>query len=213
MRAIRQAPAQGQNSIDYITYHNKDGVSDLLEHYGYVAPKHPRALVSAVKALIQKKGEKAIKALLELHPDKNAILQLSTSSAKTICDACSNDSYDSATNFCKACGHSKYSGIGDEANFLKQFKTYDIQALERYYQSIVKQSNVKPQDKHLAREVQMVWNEIRTRKIATKTEDQNQVPKDKALRLKRDELLLFGAVFVAGLLVGHGLKLNRTNVR
>lgn len=213
MNASTQPYQLGQNRIDYIVYHNATEVSLLLENYGFAAPENPIYLAEAIKELTRKKGRKVIKELIQLHPDKDAILKLNEAKEDSFCGACSNDSYNTEGNFCKACGHSNYAGAGDEKSFLSQFENYKDRELERYYQTIVKKSNAAPQDKNLAQEVQMVWNEIRTRKLALKKEETTKPAVTKSFSITKDELILFGVVFIAGALVGHGLKFNFSNVK
>ena len=203
----------GQNRIDYIVYHNADAVSKLLEQYGFEAPGNAKHLVEAIKELTRKKGRKVIKELLQLHPDKEVILKLNLPKEDGFCGACSNDSYNNENNYCTSCGHSNYSGSGNEDSFLSQFESYKDKELERYYQTIVKKSNANPQDKNLAQEVQMVWNEIRTRKLTLKKEDESKPEVSKSFSITKDEMILFGVVFIAGALVGHGLKFNFSNVK
>jgi len=203
----------GQNRIDYIVYHNATDVSQLLERYGFEAPENPTHLAEAIKELARKKGRKVIKELILLHPDKEAILKMNEPKEDSFCGACSNDSYNTDGNFCKACGHSNYAGSGDENSFLSQFENYKDKELERYYQTIVKKSNANPKDKNLAQEVQMVWNEIRTRKLALKKEEETKPEGSKSFSITKDEMILFGVVFIAGVLVGHGLKFNYSNVK
>lgn len=212
MKQQTNATTLGQNRIDYIVYHNTDAVSNLLEEYGFEAPKHPKHLAEAIKELTRKKGRKVIKELIQLHPDKEAILKSSTEKQQKSCDACSNDSYNTEGNYCTSCGHSNYIGLGNEDSFLSQFEDYKDKELERYYKTIVKKSNANPKDKNLAQEVQMIWNEIRTRKLAIKQEETKPEP-SKRFSVTKDELILFGVVFIAGALVGHGLKFNFSNVK
>ncbi|WP_179022137.1 hypothetical protein [Winogradskyella forsetii] len=214
MKNSKQKPSLAQNRIDYIVYHNTDDVSKLLFEYGFEAPEDPKHLAEAIKELARKKGRKVIKELIQIHPDKEAILKLSQPKEDNFCGACSNDSYNTESNFCKACGHSNYSGTGDEDSFLNQFESYSDKDLERYYQTIVKRSNAQANDKNLAQEVQMVWNEVRIRKEAKKKEEEEPKPQPhKTFSVTKDELLLFGVVFIAGALVGHGLKFNFSNVK
>jgi uncharacterized protein YecT (DUF1311 family) len=208
-----QTPSLGQNRIDYIVYHNPDDAAKLLFNYGFEAPEDPSHLTEAIKELTRKKGRKVIKELLQLHPDKEAILKLNEPAEDSFCGACSNDSYNTESNFCKACGHSNYSGTGDEDGFLNQFESYSDKELERYYQTIVKRSNASPDDKNLAQEVQMVWNEVRMRKETKKKEEEPKPKTSNPFSVTREELLLFGVVFIAGALVGHGLKFNFSNVK
>lgn len=203
----------GQNRIDYIVHHNADEASKLLEGYGFEAPNDPRHLAEAIKELARKKGRKVIKELLGFHPDKEAILKLNAPKKEGSCDACNNDSYDQARNHCMNCGHSNQAGSGNGKGISNQFENYKDKALESHYQTIVKVSNANPQDKGLAQEVQMVWNEIRTRRLSPESEEGSKSRGSRAFSITKDEMLLLGVAFIAGALVGHGLKFNFNNVK
>ncbi|WP_346881296.1 hypothetical protein [uncultured Algibacter sp.] len=207
---MKQAYYLAQNKIDYIVFHNTKKVSELLYNQGFEPPKDPVELVEAIKELTRKKGRKFLEELVQLHPDKNAILSLNTSKKTSNCGACKKDNYDDKGNYCANCGHSNYMGSGDEDSFLGQFDSYKDTELEKYYRGIVRKSNEAPENKNLAQEVQMIWNEIRQRKAKQKsTEQTSQHAKDRGIT--KDDLLLFGVVFFAGALVGHGLKFNFNN--
>ena len=199
-----------QNRIDYIVFHNTDAANNLLFDYGFEKIESQQHLSQAVKELVKNKGRKVIKDLLAIHPDKAAILQVnSVEDAK--CPACNNNAFAKAENYCKSCGHSNYSGSGDEDSFLNQFSSYDDKGLENYYKGIVKRSNDAPEDKNLAQEVQMVWNELRKRK-ESKPEPKTATQEDqKGIHISKDEMLLFGVVFIAGVLVGASIKLDLKN--
>lgn len=199
-----------QNRIDYIVFHNTDAANNLLFDYGFEKIESQQHLSQAVKELVKNKGRKVIKDLLAIHPDKAAILQVNTV-ADAKCPACRNKAFAKAKNFCKSCGHSNYAGSGDEDSFLSQFSSYDDKGLENYYQGIVKRSNAAPEDKNLAQEVQMVWNELRKRK-ESKPEPKTATQEDqKGIHISKDEMLLFGVVFIAGVLVGASIKLDLKN--
>ena len=199
-----------QNRIDYIVFHNTDAANNLLFDYGFEKIESQQHLSQAVKELVKNKGRKVIKDLLAIHPDKAAILQVnSVEDAK--CPACNNNAFAKAENYCKSCGHSNYSGSGDEDSFLNQFSSYDDKGLENYYKGIVKRSNDAPEDKNLAQEVQMVWNELRKRK-ESKPEPKTATQEDqKGIHISKDEMLLFGVVFIAGVLVGASIKFDLKN--
>ena len=199
-----------QNRIDYIVFHNTDAANNLLFDYGFEKIESQQHLSQAVKELVKNKGRKVIKDLLAIHPDKAAILQVnSVEDAK--CPACNNNAFAKAENYCKSCGHSNYAGSGDEDSFLSQFSSYDDKGLENYYKGIVKRSNDAPEDKNLAQEVQMVWNELRKRK-ESKPEPKTATQDDqKGIHISKDEMLLFGVVFIAGVLVGARIKLDLKN--
>ena len=199
-----------QNRIDYIVFHNTDAANNLLFDYGFEKIESQQHLSQAVKELVKNKGRKVIKDLLAIHPDKAAILQVNTV-ADAKCPACSNNAFAKAENYCKSCGHSNYAGSGDEDSFLSQFSSYDDKGLENYYKGIVKLSNDAPEDKNLAQEVQMVWNELRKRK-ESKPEPKTATQEDqKGIHISKDEMLLFGVVFIAGVLVGASIKLDLKN--
>ncbi|WP_010520464.1 hypothetical protein [Aquimarina agarivorans] len=207
---MKQAYQLAQNKIDYIVFHNPKKVSELLYNQGYEPPKDPIALSEAIKELSRKKGRTFIEDLVQLHPDKQTILSVNQSKAISNCGACKNDSYNTEGNYCKSCGHSNYMGSGDEDSFLGQFEDYKDNELEKYYRDIVRKSNDAPENKNLAQEVQMIWNEIRKRK--EKPSKPEQSPKEYQRKLiSRDDLILIGVVFCAGALVGHGLKFNSSN--
>ncbi len=200
-----------QNKIDYIVFHSPEAVSKLLYNHGFKVPKTPKALTKAIKALVRKKGKEVVTELLQLHPDKGAILSLE-SEVKSSCTSCNKQTYNSKGQYCESCGHANYLGSGDEDSFLGQFDSYSDTQLERYYRGTVKKSNSEPQNKTLAQEVQLIWNELRQRKS-------HEPPKEKGITTKpsngvsKDELILFGMIFIAGILVGHGLKNNIGNVK
>ncbi len=207
-----------QNRIDYIVFHNTDAANNLLFDYGFEKIESQQHLSQAVKELIKNKGRKVIKDLLAIHPDKAAILQVNTV-VDAKCPACNNNAVvhtehsrsTRAENYCKSCDHSNNTGSGDEDSFLSQFSSYDDKGLENYYQGVVKCSNNAPEDKNLAQEVQMVWNELRKRK-ESKPEPKTTTQEDqKGIHISKDEMLLLGVVFIAGVLVGASIKLDLKN--
>ena len=199
-----------QNKIDYIVYHNPDKVTELLYNQGFEAPKNPKDLAEAIRELSRKRGRKFLKELVKLHPDKALLISLDKESNKSTCKACNSEQYDTKANYCKGCGHSNYIGLGDEDNFIGQFDSYDTKDLEKYYKGIVQKSNADPSNKNLAQEVQMIWNQIRQRKGKGKNQEEGNQPSRRNL-IYREDLILIGVVFLAGALVGHGLKFNFNN--
>ncbi len=212
MRHSKKTKGFAQNSIDYIVYNNPISVRKLLYDCGYDPPKNSHHLVKATKELVQKKGKSIITQLLAVHPDKKAILALKTADKKKgSCNACSNDSYQDEDNFCGGCGHSNYMGSGDEDSFLDQFTDTPDAKLEKYYTRIVKKSNSSPEDQKLASEVQVVWNELRQRRLL-QPETHQEKTKDttptvqKHDPFKREELLWIGMSFLGGFVLCSVLK-------
>lgn len=192
-----------QNSIDYIVYSNPKSVRKLLYDCGYEAPRNEHTLVKATKELIQKKGSEIITELLQLHPDKKAILSLNAKKPQQkTCNSCDHHNYNSKDNFCGACGHSNYKGSGDEDSFLDQFSDASDKEVQKYYDRIRKRSNTNPEDQKLASEVQLVWNELRQRKLLQKEAVKEEKTPSTTFSFLKDELVLLGVVFIAGYLVG-----------
>ncbi|WP_027393155.1 hypothetical protein [Aquimarina latercula] len=193
-----------QNSIDYIVLSNPEPIRKIIFECGYEVPKDLHTLVKATKELIQKNGTTVISEVLQHHPDKKAILALNKKEKKKPCNSCNNHNYNGENNFCGECGHSNYNGSGDEDSFLDQFSDASDKEVKSYYDRIVKKSNANPEDQKLASEVQMVWNELRQRKLTEKDKDATPVVSEtqKASVLGKDELVLLSVVFIAGYLVG-----------
>ncbi|EDP96529.1 hypothetical protein U8527_10465 [Kordia algicida OT-1] len=196
-----------QNRIDYIVYHNIDKVSELLDSYGFVVPENPKHLAEAIRELVRKRGRKVIKQLIRLHPDKETILKLNSIPVKSVCESCENDAYNDAQNTCESCGYSKNNDSEDQYNFLDQFENYTIAELQNYYDRILKESNKNPNEKKLAQEVQLVWNELRTRKaIAKKQTVSTPVSGELRFAPTKEDLIIVGVVFIAGIIIGNGLN-------
>lgn len=193
-----------QNSIDYIVLSNPEPIRKIIYDCGYEVPKDLPTLVKATKELIQKNGKSIISEVLQHHPDKKAILALNKKEKKQPCNSCNNHNYNSEDNFCGECGHSNYNGSGDEDSFLDQFSDASDKEVKSYYDRIVKKSNANPEDQKLASEVQMVWNEMRQRKLTEKDKDTTSTVSEpqKASVFGKDELVLLSVVFIAGYLVG-----------
>lgn len=197
------AIAKPQNSIDYMVLHNADAVRSLILNEGFEPPTDLVELVLTTKELIRKNGQPIIEKLLALHPDKKAILAISTPKPKASCNACSNDNYNTEDNYCGGCGHSNYVGSGDEDSFLEQFSDTPDKKLEQHYKTVVKKSNSNPDNKNLASEVQMIWNELRLRKERKTKADKTEHP---ISGIASDRYVLAGLVFIAGVLVGSSFK-------
>ncbi|WP_025741908.1 hypothetical protein [Aquimarina pacifica] len=190
-----------QNSIDYMVYSNPKKVQEMLHDFGSETSVNPHKLVSLTKALIRQKGKEVLPKLLQLHPDKKAILGLVKSTKK--CNSCNQDTYNEEDNFCGTCGHSNYNGSGDEDAFLDQFSDASDQEVKSYYNQVVKKSNTNPNDQKLASEVQMVWNELRQRKLVQTTpEKQAPTVQGRLTNLFKEEYVVIALAFISGYLIG-----------
>ncbi|MFY0689160.1 MAG: hypothetical protein JXQ90_18465 [Cyclobacteriaceae bacterium] len=201
-----------QNRIAYIVYSNPHLVRRLLRKSGYEPPQHIHDLLSVTKELVRKRRRAVVKELLAIHPDKKAILALSTSQESNYCGACSSHSYNAEDKACHTCGHFSYTG-GSQAEFLGQLADRSIEELDTLYKNTVKKANSKPEDENLADEVRMIWNELRIRKkegSAKKADDddaKDRIKEGFTVRPK-EAVVILGLVLVSGVLIGSTIQVK-----
>ncbi len=195
-----------QNRIDYIVYSQPDKTRELIEAFGFEPPEREEDLAEAVKFLIRKHGLKAVKKLLEFHPDRKALLSLHSRHEDNYCNACSSFSYNPEEGSC-SCGHSNYTG-DNRAEFLEKLEKKKLSEVETLYQNLLKQSNQHPEDKVLAEELQLVWNRLRgLRETAPK--EKKDKPQQAAGFWQGNKVYTIGSlILIAGILVGTSLQLN-----
>lgn len=172
--------SKAQNRIDYIVLQKQADVAKILGKYGYEAPNKPEELVKAVKLLVRKKGEPIIKELINIHPEKQLILEATGHNTDE-------------SNFCGC--HSAYSGETKE--LLDKLSELSVDDLSKLYDDIKKQSKDNPQDKPLMAQVETVWDEIKRRKKQTQKIQENQ---ENGLWLK----IAIGVL--AGIIIGKALS-------
>ncbi len=59
---------------DYIANNNPQGAKDLCETYGYRVT-NPNSMSQNLKTLVNNEGKDALESMMDLHPDKEIILQ------------------------------------------------------------------------------------------------------------------------------------------
>lgn len=148
---------KAQNRIDYIVLQRPSEAAKIVEKYGYEAPGKVDDLVKSVKLLVKKKGEPVIKELINIHPEKKLILEVSGHKNN-------EDSY---------CGcHSAYSD--ETKKLLDKLSELSVDDLTKLYDEIKKESQEKPEDKDLMAQVETVWDEIKRRKKQTEKIEKKQ---------------------------------------
>jgi hypothetical protein len=171
---------KAQNRIDYIVLQKPADAARILTKYGYEPPKKAEEVVKAVKLLVRKKGEPVIKELINIHPEKQLILEASGHNPDE-------------SNFCGC--HSSYSGETKE--LLDKLSELSVDDLSKLYDDVKKQSKDKPEDKPLMAQVETVWDELKRRKKQTKKIQENQ---ENGLWLK----IAIGVL--AGIIIGKALS-------
>jgi len=201
-----------QNRIAYIVYGNPDGARKFLFDQGYHPPKNIHDLVHATKELVKTKGKTIVPLLLNVHPEKELILKLNqpqnNQREDSFCGACGSSSFNPESNFCGACGSSNFSGDSslDVGDYIDQLVDMTTSQLEKHYQEVLAASNKKPEDLSLMEEVQLVWNELRQRKLNAEIPKQ-EVAKDKdRFTVSKDGVVILGLTLAAGVLIGSSIK-------
>lgn len=194
---MNQRTKYAQNRISYIVYSNPVAVEGLVNQYGYEAPKNVHELVKVTKHLVKEQGMRFITDLIELHPERHAILESAEHS-----------------NFCGACGNSNYSGPEPPMPLHEM----SLPQLEDYYEELKAEAREFPSDAELSKQIELVWSLIHTRKnpepeASTSDEDpqdsktkESEDPEGGDLYLSKTQLMGLGIAFFAGLFLAKTLS-------
>lgn len=167
-----------QNRIDYIVLQRPLEASKIVEKYGYEAPRKADELVKVIKMLVKKKGEMVVKDLINIHPEKKIILEMSGHKSDE-------------SSFCGC--HSAYTGEVKE--LLDHLSDLSVNDLTQLYEDTKKKSKETPEDKTLMAQVETVWDELKRRKKQTEKLEKQSQESTHSLWLK------FGLCFLAGVLI------------
>jgi hypothetical protein len=148
---------KAQNRIDYIVLQKPSEAAKIVEKYGYEAPPKVNDLVKSVKMLVKRKGEPVIKDLINIHPEKKLILEVSGHKSDE-------------SNYCGC--HSAYSG--ETKDLLDKLSELSVEDLTKLYDDTKKQSKDNPEDKTLMAQVETVWDELKRRKKQTEKIEKKQ---------------------------------------
>lgn len=64
------------NVYQYIAYSNPDAANELCNKHGYFQIQTEEELAYCLQSIVARKGETAFKEIMELHPDKDVVLEL-----------------------------------------------------------------------------------------------------------------------------------------
>lgn len=171
---------KAQNRIDYIVLQRPSDASKIVEKYGYEVPMKVDELVKVVKLLVKKKGEPVIKELINIHPEKKLILEVSGHKSDE-------------SNFCGC--QSSYSGETKE--LLDKLSELSVDDLTKLYDDTKKDSKEKPEDKALLAQVDTIWDELKRRKKQTKKIQSAQ---------EDNQWLKIALAVLAGVIIGKALS-------
>jgi len=171
---------KAQNRIDYIVLQKPSEAAKIVEKYGYEAPGKVDDLVKSVKLLVKKKGEPVIKELINIHPEKKLILEVSGHKSDE-------------SNYCGC--HSSYSG--ETKDLLDKLSELSVDDLTKLYDDTKKQSKDDPEDKTMMAQVETIWDELKRRKKQTQKIEGKQ---ENSVWLK----IAIGVI--AGIIIGKSLS-------
>jgi hypothetical protein len=160
-----------QNRIEYIVFQRPFDASKILESYGYEAPGKVDELTKAVKQLVKKKGEPVVKDLINIHPEKKIILEMSGHKSDE-------------SSFCGC--HSAYTG---------EIKDLSVSDLTQLYEDTKKKSKEAPEDKTVMAQMETVWDELKRRKKQTEKQEKENQQNANNIWLK------MGLCFLAGIII------------
>jgi hypothetical protein len=69
-------PTKIMTVYKYIAYANPDAALELCGKYGYYQIQNEEELAYCLQSIVARKGETALKDIMELHPDKDVVLEL-----------------------------------------------------------------------------------------------------------------------------------------
>jgi hypothetical protein len=171
----------GQNRIDYIVYHKPFDAARLLEKHGYEAPQKAEDLARAVRHLVKRKGEIAIKELIQFHPEKKLILELTGHNSEE-------------SSYC-GCNSSYSSYAGELKDQLAKIPGMTISELSELYEQAKKKAKDSPADNILMLQVEQVWEELKRRRKQSETEN------EKKKNSSENFYLYMGLAFCIGIVI------------
>ncbi len=171
---------KAQNRIDYIVLQMPSDAAKIVEKYGYEPPAKVDELVKVMKLLVKKKGEPIIKELINIHPEKKLILEVSGHKSDE-------------SDFCGC--NSSYSGETKE--LLDKLSELSVDDLTKLYDDTKKDAKAKPEDKALLAQVDTIWDELKRRKKQVKKIESTQ---------ETNQLLKMALAVLAGVIIGKALS-------
>lgn len=170
---------KAQNRIDYIVLQKPKESAQILEKYGYEAPREIQDLAGAVKQLVKRKGEPVIKDLLQIHPERDLILEVTGHNSEE-------------SDFC-GCQSSYYTE--DTKQLLDKLSDMSVDDLTRYYDDTKQKVKDNPSDKVAVSEVETVWDELKRRKKQNEKLEKTNQETDQSHWLK------LGLAFLGGIVI------------
>ena len=165
------------NRIDYIVQENPIGVATTLLAEGIQPSSDISTLIAQTKLWIQKGGKESIIKLLQVHPEKNAIISANTPEFQNY-DGCScESSFDGSGCGCKssfdgtACSCASKSSFSEDTakqNIQKGLTVMGEKELLLHYKDLKRLLEKFPNDDELRSEVEITWEYLKSHKSLDK---------------------------------------------
>jgi hypothetical protein len=225
---MKQVSIKRINRINYIVQENPNGVSTTLLLEGIQPSGDLTKLIAQTKLWIQKGGKDAIVKLLQVHPEKNAIISANTPEFQNY-DGCgcggkssfdgSGGHNDSAQCKCKSsfdgtpCPCNSKSAFSEDSTkqiTLKKLAAFGEKELLLHYKDLKRLLEKFPDDNELRTEVEVTWEYLKSHKeLDEKPEakpsiDQNRNTNAKAVfSVSSKDLAIGSFIFGVALIVSQ----------
>jgi len=212
------------NRITYITSENPKAVARLLDKAGFQVPDNLPDLVEAAKEWVRLEGQKAVIQLLQVHPERQAILAANAHLEESNFSGCGCQSNFSSGESCGCgCGgNSNFAGCGCQSSFsadpgtqqlldeLGQLTRTELTNRLNKLKRLVRQ---EPENAALREEMELTWDQLRPdeqeKELSTQSQEKAKPAEDKQKAslfqiTKKD-------VVIGGFILGLALLLTRLN--
>ena len=174
------------NRINYIVQENPKGVADALLAAGIKPSSNREVLTKQTKAWIQKEGKAAVIKLLQVHPEKKAILSANQSGFDNYGSCGCKSSFDGSACGCKSSFDGSTCPCNSKSSYskedLKELEAMNEKELRQHYKDLKNLLKQFPDDEELRKEVEMVWQFIRSNNKQSK---EKTVEKDSQMERPR----------------------------
>lgn len=176
---MEQASNKKINRIDYIVQENPNGVATTLLSEGIQPASDVTKLIAQTKLWIQKGGKEAIVKLLQVHPEKNAIIAANTPEFQSYngCGCGGKSSFDGSCS-CKSSFDGSPCSCGSKSSFsedslkqevLKKIAAFGEEELLLHYKELKRLLEKFPEDQELRTEVEVTWEYLKSHKTLGET--------------------------------------------
>lgn len=177
---MEQIPNKRINRIDYIVSENPIGVAEILLVEGIEPAIEMESLIDQTKLWIQENGKDAIVKLLQVHPEKDAILTANAEIFDSFSGCGCKSSFDGSACGCKssfdgsACGcKSSFDGAKnnpiqyseERENIIAELERKDQAELELHYKQLKRLLKKFPDDEELRSEIELTWDYLNSTRV------------------------------------------------